>query len=268
MTRITWDEIGSRRFDVGVDRGVFYNSENVGTPWNGLTSVQHKPSGGKISAYYIDGVKYFHNTSPVEFEGSIEAYTYPDEFMEYDGWAEDNNGLRLDQQVRKEFGLSYRTIKGNDLKGTDYGYLIHLVYNVMVEPTDPTYDTLSGDVDPISFDWSFSSRAVKLPGLAPLAHLMIDSTNTSISQLRNIEELLYGTKIEDPKLPTIAELISMFDDPFKILWIEQNKVSGLSPLLAVDDYGDLEGRIQTGLYDDTENTRLTPTETPGLYTLE
>lgn len=268
MTRLTWDDLGARTFQAGVDRGVFYNSENIGVAWNGLTKIKHKPVGGKTSAYYIDGEKFIQTNARVEFAGSIEAFTYPDEFSEYDGWSEHLNGLRLDQQVRREFGLTYRTGKGNALDGLDHGYLIHLVYNLLAEPASMDYETLNADTDPMNFSWDFTTRGVKLPGYAAAAHLTIDSTKTGASQLGFIEDYIYGTKTQDPRLPTIAELLEWFEDPFRLLYINEDPAGGLSPLTEVRADGDLEGRYRVGLYDESTPTRLNETSTDGLFVIE
>src|SRR5688572_12204535 len=115
MPRIVWNVAGSRHFEAGVDRGVLYIDSEPGIPWIGLTSVEESPVGGEIRAYYVDGVKYLQVSGDEEFEATVKAYTYPVEFSVCDGTAQIRPGLFFDQQPRKPFGFSYRTLIGNDL---------------------------------------------------------------------------------------------------------------------------------------------------------
>ena len=133
MSKLTWDETGKRLYETGTKMGVLYiqnedGSYPEGVPWNGLMSVTESPSGAEASALYADDSKYLELYSNEEFGFTIGAYTYPDEFAACDGSAELAKGVQLGQQPRKAFGLSYRTIIGNDTKGSDYGYKLHLVY--------------------------------------------------------------------------------------------------------------------------------------------
>src|SRR5436190_6286759 len=114
MTALTWDEIGERLYETGVDRGVLFPAGEDGVAWNGLTTVTESPSGAESNKQYADNTVYVNLISAEEFGGTIEAYTYPDEFGQNDGSASPADGLALGQQGRRPFGLAYRTLIGND----------------------------------------------------------------------------------------------------------------------------------------------------------
>src|SRR4051812_23743531 len=131
MTALAWDRVGERFFETGVDRGVLYLPNgsgvyNSGFAWNGLVSVTESPSGAEANPQYADNVKYLNLVSLEMFAATIEAFTYPAEFGQCDGSLQLSAGVLIGQQARKSFGLSYRTILGNDVDGTDKGYKIHL----------------------------------------------------------------------------------------------------------------------------------------------
>jgi len=126
MAPLTWDEVGDRLYEVGVDHGVLYLPDaagiyNTGFAWNGLTTVTESPSGAESNPQYADNIKYLNLYSVEEFGGTIEAFTYPDEFAECDGTYVPSEGVAVGQQARKQFGLSYRTKVGNDIEGSDFG---------------------------------------------------------------------------------------------------------------------------------------------------
>lgn len=213
MTRLAWNVVGSRFYEAGLDRGVLYVDELPGVPWIGLTEVAERSSGGESRPYYLDGVKYLNEVSAEEFEATISAYTYPDEFAQCDGSASARPGLIVTMQRRKKFGLSYRTKVGNDLDGVDYAYKIHLVYNAVAYPSDRGYATLQDTAEPIDFSWDISTQPTTTPGYKPTAHIVIDSRTTAGIVLEAVENILYGTDTTPPRLPSFSELVSIFDVP-------------------------------------------------------
>lgn len=212
MTRLAWGRAGTRYFEAGVDRGVLYVGTAPGVPWDGLISVEEKPSGGTARARYIDGKKYLNEvTVNEEFEAVVTAYMYPKEFEPCDGSAQVRNGFFLGQQRRKAFGLSYRTIVGNDTDGTSHAYKIHLVYNAIANPATRKNDTLNDSPDPTQFSWDLTTRPPLTPGYRPTAHFVIDSRYINPVTLASIENVLYGTDSTPPTLPTFAQLLTIFD---------------------------------------------------------
>lgn len=211
--KIVWDAAGDKRYERGVSKGVLFPTKadgtyNVGVAWNGLTNVNESPDGGEATDMWADNIKYGTLRSVENHKGSIEAYTYPDEFAECDGNAEPVPGLRLGQQTRKPFGLSYRTEIGSD-SNPELGYKIHLVYGATASPSEKTHETVndSSDISPIS--WDYETVPVAVDGYKPVAHLEIDSTKVNAAKLAQLEAKLYGGENTDPELPLPAEVISM-----------------------------------------------------------
>lgn len=210
MARLTWDSIGGRLYQRGVDRGVLYPKVGDGVAWSGLTSVDVHPSGGTAKAYYIDGRKYLIVPSPEEFVASIKAYTYPEEFLDSDGTGRVHSGLFITQQRRVPFGFSYRTMIGNDIT-EEYGYKIHLVYNAVAEPSNRSNNTIGSSGDALEFSWEITAVPTETPGYKPAAHFEIDTRSSNPSAVADVEAILYGTTENAPRLPTLAELIEVFD---------------------------------------------------------
>lgn len=214
MSRITWDDIGSRFYETGVKKTVLYPMTNgaytKGVPWNGVTAVNENPSGAEITPLYADDIKYLNLVSSEDYKSTIEAYTYPDEFAECDGSAEIATGVSIGQQKRKPFGLSYVTTLGNDTDGTDYGYKIHLVYGATAAPSDKSHGTVNESPEAVTFSWEVSTTPIDVPGFKPTATVTINSSKVTASQLSAIEDILYGTAQNEPRLPLPAELISIF----------------------------------------------------------
>jgi hypothetical protein len=222
MTRLAWDKVGERRYETGVDRGVLFIPNNLGSyvngyAWNGLTSVTESPSGAESNKQYADNQVYLNLVSAEEFGGTIEAFTYPSQFEQCDGTATPTAGVAVGQQARKSFGLAYRTRVGNDLSGVDYGYKIHLIYNCLAAPTEKAFATINDSPEAITFSWELSTTPVdpETNGtdgkpLRPTAQLTIDSTKVDATALANLENLIYGTAGTDPSLPTPKAVLAMF----------------------------------------------------------
>ena len=209
--RIDWDQDGQRLYETGIDRGVCYpmNDQGVYTPgvaWNGLSAVNEKPSGVEASAVYADNIKYLNLVSAEEFGAGIEAYTYPDEFAKCDGSAEIATGVYIGQQPRKKFGLSYRTVLGNDVKSNEYGYKLHLVYGCMAQPSEKGYSTINDSPEAITFSWELTTTPVSVTGFKPTAIITIDSTKTTKAKLDALEAILYGGENTDARLPLPDEV--------------------------------------------------------------
>lgn len=210
MTKIVWDQVGTRQYEMGVDRGVLYPSSGIGVAWNGLISLTENSSGGDAKPYYLDGYKYQNTVGAEEFGATIEAYTYPDEFMQCDGTASLGGGLFATQQRRVPFGLAYRTRIGNDVDATAHGFKIHLVYNAVVAPASKGFASLSDTPDPINFSWAITTRALRVTGLKPVSHMVIDSTKVTAPLLSALLTILYGSDTAAPRLPLPAEVVTLF----------------------------------------------------------
>ena len=220
MSEITWDGAGEREFETGVDHCVLYEPDQTGAftkgvAWNGMTTVTESPSGAESNPQYADNMKYINLKSAEEFGATIEAFTYPDEFGKYNGEAQPEPGVYIGQQTRGTFGLSYRTLKGNDLMGTDYGYKLHLVWNCDAAPSEKAYATVNDSPEPTTFSWELTTTKVAVGTVggkkyAPCASMTIDSTKVDADALEILEAILYGTELLDAMLPTPAEVIAIF----------------------------------------------------------
>ena len=216
MSKIVWDKTGERYYETGVEKGVLYpqvgGAYSKGVAWNGLTAVTESPSGAEPTALYADNIKYLNLMSNEEFGATIEAYTYPDEFAECDGSAELAEGVRVGQQTRKTFGMSYVTRKGNDTEGTDHGYIIHLIYGALAAPSEKAYATINDSPEAITFSWEVSTTPVEVAGMKPTACITIDSTKVDETKLQALEAKLYGGDEPDaePTLPLPAEIATIF----------------------------------------------------------
>lgn len=214
MTRVLWDQDGARLYETGVDRGVLYIPNggvyDAGYAWNGLTTVTESPSGAEATPIYADNIKYLNLISTEELGGTIEAYTYPEEFAQCDGTSIQNAGVYVAQQTRKLFGLSYRTKLGNDLVADDYGYKLHLLYGAKAAPSERAYATVNDTPEALSFSWAFTTTGVPVTGLKNTALLTIDSTKVTEANLQALEDALYGTEGTSPRLPLPDEVIEMF----------------------------------------------------------
>jgi hypothetical protein len=201
MTKLLWDQTGQRFYDRGVDRGVLYPINEVGVPWNGLVSVNEKASGGALTPFYFEGNKYLQTAATEEFEATIQAFTYPDEFDLIQGRVALAPGLLATQQPPRPFNFSYRTGVGNDLT-PEAGYKIHLVWGAMVQPTAraSVTDDDSADLTPMSWELSTVPPQGFFTG-RPSAHFVVDSREVGAVDLQILEGYLYGTDEQDPYMP-------------------------------------------------------------------
>lgn len=211
MSRLEWGTTGDRRFETGVDRAVLYPPNLDGVAWNGIVSVSETPTGGDSQSFHYDGVVYYTKIAPEDFSANLQAYSYPDEFELCDGTAEIMSGLYAKYQPRRSFGLSYRTRIGNDVDGVDHGYKIHILYNVMAEPSPVNYQSVSKDPEAQLFSWNLTAVPELVPGFRPTAHYIVDTTKTRESVVIALENLLYGSPANQPFLPSGVELKALFE---------------------------------------------------------
>lgn len=211
MSQLEWSVVGERYFETGVDRAVLYVGEAPGVAWSGVVSVVESPSGGEVKSYYLDGINYLNVASKGKFEATLSAFYSPREFDQCDGVDLVARGLYVSQQSRKPFGLSYRTKVGNDIQGVDYSYKIHIVYNALAAPAERSYNTLSAEPEVEPLSWKISTRARLIPGAAPSAHVIIDTSKAHHLAVEQIESILYGNDAEEARLPTPEEIVALFN---------------------------------------------------------
>ena len=214
--QIVWDAPGSRYFEIGVSKGVLYpmtetGDYGVGVAWNGLTTVTESPSGAEANDIYADNIKYATLRSAETFGGTIEAYTYPDEFSVCDG-----------------SGLSYVTNVGNDTATeSDDGYKLHLIYGATAAPSERSYTTTNDSPDAMSMSWEISTVPVSITNddLRPVSTITIDTTKldeTGKAALKSLETMLYGSATKDPKLPLPDDVYALFKNATPLPEAEPN----------------------------------------------
>lgn len=224
MARLTWDGVGEKKFETGTDHGVLYpqvkGAYPKGVTWNGLTAVTESPSGADENAFYADNIKYGSLRGAEDFGGTIECYTFPDEWAQCDGSVEATTGVILGQQKRLPFGLVYRSLIGNDADGIDHGYKLHLIYNATVSPSERAYETVNVSPEGITFSYEFTTTPINVSSVEnakPVACITIDSTLVDSTKLKALEDKLFGTddgasgtpKGTDPMLPLPDEVIAL-----------------------------------------------------------
>ena len=214
--RLTWDDAGKRLYETGVKQGVFYPQDDNGTypkgiAWNGLTAVTESPEGAEPTPLYADDIKYLNLLSTEEFKATVEAYIYPDEFAECDGSGSLVEGVTIGQQDRKPFGLSYRTSLGNDVKGNEYGYKLHIVYGCLAAPSEKAYATVNDSPEAITFSWEVSTTPVNVTGFKPTASLTLNSVKLGATKMKAIEDVLYGSSTAEARLPLPDEIKSIIE---------------------------------------------------------
>lgn len=214
MTKLKWDQTGEKLYETGVSNGVLYIQDaqgaySKGVAWNGLTAVTESPSGAEPTALFADNIKYLNLMSNEEFAATVEAYMYPDEFMECDGSKEVAKGVYAGQQARKTFGMCYKTILGNDAKGEEYGYKLHFIYGALAAPSEKAYATVNDSPEAITFSWELSTTPVEVPNGKPTACITIDSTKCDPTKLSALEDIIYGSAEQEARLPLPTELATL-----------------------------------------------------------
>ena len=209
MSRLIWDAIGEKFYEMGTKMGVLYPMKENGTyengvAWNGLTAVTESPSGAEETKLYADDIKYASLRSAEEYAYTIEAYTYPPEWEPCDGSAQVATGVTIGQQKRKGFGFSWVTTVGNEV-----GKKIHIAWNSTASPSEKSYASINDSPDAITFSWECSTSPVNVKGFRPTSHMEIDCSKLKADTVKAIEDKLWGTENADATLPTPEEIISL-----------------------------------------------------------
>lgn len=211
-----WDQAGARLYETGTSKGALFVQNNdgeygAGVPWNGLSSVKKSNDGAEENPIYADNIKYLSLMSAENLKGSIDAYTYPEEFEACDGSAVVNPGVFVGQQTRVPFGLAYTTIVGNDTQLNSYGEKLHLIYNAKVSPSERAYETVNADPNAILFSWEYNTTPVDLSdvGLDASAGITISKNEVGADIYQQLLDMVYGTEDQEPTLPSIAEVITL-----------------------------------------------------------
>lgn len=226
--RLLWDQTGQRLYETG-DKNValyVYNA-NATTPtgataathyptgvaWNGITAITESPSGAEATDLWADDTKYATMRSAEQFGGTIEAYTYPDEWEECDG-SVSINGVTLGQQKRKAFGLAYITTVGNDTELNDYGEKLHLIYGATASPSERSYATINDSPEAITFSWEFETTPLDVSyngtDYKKVSCITIDSKKVAPATYAAFKTLVFGSVSTEPHLPEPSTVLAYF----------------------------------------------------------
>lgn len=215
MAKLIWDAVGQRKYENGVSKGVLYKATQddpygKGVAWNGLSQMTESPEGAELTDLYADGIKYASFRSTEIYKITAEAYTYPDEFAECDGSVEPTEGVYVGQQMRKPFGLCYRTEIGDDVnEAGDGNYKLHLVYGCTASPSERTHATINDSPDVQTMSWEINTTPVEVVGYKPSSCLTIDSSKVAAAKLTALEKILYGDESAEARLPLPSEVITL-----------------------------------------------------------
>ena len=144
-----------------------------------------------------------------ELGGSIEAYTYPEEFAACNGKGQLVPGVRIGQQKRVPFGFCYRNLIGSDADGTTHGYQLNIIYGVMASPSEESDSTVNDSPEAKTMSWEFATTPIAVAGFEPTSLIEIDSTQVDAEKLAELENILYGTGETEARLPLPDEIATL-----------------------------------------------------------
>lgn len=215
MSRLIWDAIGEKFYEMGTKMGVLYPMDEKGqyekgVAWNGLTAVTESPSGAEETKLYADDIKYGSMRSAEEYAYTIESYTYPDEWAACDGSAQVATGVTIGQQKRKGFGFAWVTTVGNDISD-EVGQKLHIAWNSTASPSEKSYSTINDSPDAITFSWECSASPVNVTGFRPSSHMEIDFSKLKEKTVNAIKDKLWGSTSAEATLPLPDALIALIN---------------------------------------------------------
>lgn len=212
---LTWDAVSKRFFENGVSKVALFPMNDDGTyaagvAWNGITAVNITPEGGEPTDLWANNKKYATMMSAEQIKGTIEAYTYPDEFGACNGETALATGAYAHQQTRKRFGLCFRTEIGNDVT-QKAGYKLHFLYGCLAKPSSVNHETTNDSPDAQPFSWDFDTTPVAVTGKDDTAYIEVDSrkfTDANLSKLTALETKVYGSTTAAAAMPDPAFIIT------------------------------------------------------------
>lgn len=215
---IVWHPNDERYYHTGCDRGVLYTEEGA-VAWDGITGVSESGAGG-TSVMYRDGVIYYAEVEPGDFEGTVSAFFWPDEFSKALGIPEIAPGLYADNQRPRKFAFTYRSLIGSGNTGDMFGYQIHLVYNAFASIGSRSRKTMTKDPELLEFSFDLTAIPVRLRGFRPTAHFIIDTRGMTAETLAVLEAILYGSSGAAARMPTPLELYDLLNFGSSITYVD------------------------------------------------
>lgn len=202
MAKLNWDQSGQKEYSTGVKQGVLFNiytgstsvdtrhsRYDAGVAWNGLTTVTETPGGAEANDNYADDIKYISLRGAETFNQTIEAFMAPKEWDRCDGMRSGDSALdgvlQIGQQERGVFGMAHVVTKGNDTYKNDFGFEIHLAYNMTASPSEKSHATINENPELTTFSWECTADPVvvkasdgtDITGISkPTANIVITAT--------------------------------------------------------------------------------------------
>ncbi len=138
--------------------------------------------------------------------------------------------------------MCYRTKIGDDVNGSDSGYKLHLIYNLIAVPKDKPYSTESNSPSPIEFEWNVTAIPEEVPGFLPTASIIINSLDVDPWLLEEIETVLYGDEDSDAALMSMTELMTFLDEWARVQIIDNGDgtwtaIAARDGFITVDEEG-------------------------------
>lgn len=212
---LVWNQSALKFYESGLDRGVLYVRDGsgdypLGVAWEGLINLTEKPGGAEPTDLWANNAKYAQLISAEIFDGSLEAYTYPDAFLACDGVEEAVTGMLIGQQARSTFGLSYRTFHGSDAAGQEAYYKLHCIYGCLVQPSEVSRATINDSPEAATFSWEFKTVPVAMTGELAVSKITLSSKDLPAPQLLAVEVALWGEDTPtDAYLPLPDDLLTL-----------------------------------------------------------
>lgn len=212
---VNWDNPDERFYQTGCDRGAIYFDDGSAVAWNGITGVDETGS-GTASVLYRDGEIYYSDVDPSDFTATVKAFFWPDQFGKCLGIPEITDGLYVDNQKPRKFNFTYRNLVGSGGRGDRFGYQIHLVYNALAVIGTRSRKTRTNQVTLDEFTFDIVATPVKMPGLRPSAHYIIDTRTMDKPTVKQLEDILYA----EGRLPEPQELYDLMNFGDAIVFID------------------------------------------------
>jgi hypothetical protein len=188
--RLEWDD---RNAIFGVDRGVLYPKNAPGVSWGGLISVEESEEDGGFYISYVDGQKFMREKASNGFSAKVESLSPP---------------IKIDKSY--SYGFSYRT--EDDL---------HLIYNAQFQALSHTFSTLNETTPELKFGWDVSTKPALVERMHPTSHLIVNLKDAYPGAIAALEDVLYGTDVTTPRLPTFLEILDIFE-PWSMFTVVDN----------------------------------------------
>lgn len=175
-------------FSHGVSRCVVYQ-EDFATVWPGIVSIEDTFDIREAPIVYVDGSKRRTFIQGSDYQTKVTSYSFPDEILD------------------EPFGMCYR------VDSSETGeFELHFVYNCYAELKSTVHQTVTNEVAIPGFVVDISTKPVDTVNFTnPLSHIIVRTRGIWTQAVDHLEDIIYGTTSEPPRLPTIDEIIDILE---------------------------------------------------------